>query len=387
LLGGSCAVVFDALQKAVAFEVRSTFMRSVDQPTLEKSVKGSKEAFVENIRVNCTLVRRKLKTPRLKNLTQTCGQKSNTAISILYIEGVAKWDTVQQVQQQISALDVDGLLSAGYLEQYIVNMPRSPFPQMLHTERTDTFSSMLLEGRVGIIIDGIPVGFLVPAPLSRFMQVSEDSAQHFAVASMLVLLRYLALLIGLLLPGLYVAIGMYHQEMIPTEMLTSVIEAKQQVPFSTAVEVLVMLVAFELLQEAGLRLPNPIGDTVSIIGALIVGQAAVDARVVSPIAVIIVAFSGISSYTMPSQDLASAIRLLRLGFVLAATGAGLFGIIALFTLMLWHLCTIETYGISYLHPFVDTDSGGWLRSLLRKPLWTDTMRDKKIAGYDLRRQK
>ena len=387
LLSGSCALIFDSLQKAITFEARSTFMRSVDQSTLEKSIKGSKEAFIENIRVNTCLVRRKMKTPKLKNLSLTVGEKSDTFLSILYIEGVARFDVVKQLQEQITQLDIDGLLVPGYLEQYITQQPHSPFPQLLHTERPDTFASMLLEGRVGLLVDGLPVGFLVPAPLSRFMKVTEDTAQHFAVASMLVLLRYLALLVGSLLPGLYVAIAMYHQEMIPTEMLSSVITAKQQVPFSTAVEVLLMLIAFELLQEAGLRLPNPVGDTVSIIGALIVGQAAVDARVVSPIAVIIVAFSGISSYTMPSQDLASAVRIIRLGIVLAATAGGIFGLTAVMTLIIWHLCTIESYEVSYLHPFVDHSAKGWIRSLLRTPLWKDRFRDQKIAGTDLRKQK
>lgn len=387
LLNGSCGLIFPSLHKAISFEVRSTFMRSVDTSTLEKSVKGSKEAFIENIRVNTALLRRKLKTPKLKTLTQTVGKKSDTYISILYIEGTARMDTVSQLQQRLNGLDIDGLLVPGYLEQYIVDAPRSPFPQLLHTERPDTFASMLLDGRIGILVDGIPVGFVVPATLSRFMQVTEDTAQHFAVASMLVLLRYVALLAGLLLPGLYVAIAMYHQEMIPTELLTSVIDAKQKVPFTTAIEVFGMLIAFELLQEAGLRLPSPVGDTVSIIGALIVGQAAVDARVVSPIAVIIVAFSGISSYTLPSQDLASAIRILRFFAVASAALAGIFGVTTLFMLLIWHLCTIESCGIAYMHPFVDGEGGAWLRSILRRPLWKDLYRDKKIAGYDLRKQK
>lgn len=387
LLSGSCGLIFSALGKALTFEVRSTFMRSVDQSTLEKSVKGSKEAFIENIRVNTCLVRRKLKTPKLKNVIQTVGEKSDTYVSILYIEGVARSDTVDKLRKQVEHLDIDGLLVPGYLEQYIVDAPRSPFPQLLHTERPDTFASMLLDGRIGILVDGLPVGFLVPAPLSRFMQVTEDTAQHFAVSSMLVLLRYIALLAGLLLPGLYVAIGMYHQEMIPTQLLTSVIDAKQKVPFSTAMEVIGMLIAFELLQEAGLRLPNPVGDTVSIIGALIVGQAAVDARVVSPIAVIIVAFSGISSYTLPSQDLASSIRLFRFVTVLAAALGGIFGVTAVVTLLVWHLCTIDSYGIGYLHPFVDEGWRDWLHSILRRPLWREHIRDKKIAGIDLRKQK
>ena len=204
LLSGSCVLIFETLEKALSFEARSTFMRSVDQSTMEKSIKGSKEAFIENIRVNTCLVRRKLKTPKLKNLVQSVGEKSDTFLSILYIEGVARFDVVQQLQEQLCQLDIDGLLVPGYLEQLITEQPMSPFPQLLHTERPDTFASMLLEGRVGLLVDGLPVGFLVPAPLSQFMKVTEDTAQHFAVASMLVLLRYLALLVGCLLPGLYV---------------------------------------------------------------------------------------------------------------------------------------------------------------------------------------
>ncbi len=387
ILSGSCALIFDSLKSAITFEVRSTFMRSVDQSTLEKTVKGSKEAFIENIRVNTCLVRRKLRTHKLKTITSTVGRKSDTNVSILYIEGIAKDKTISMLQERIGQLDVEGLLTAGYLEQCIVDAPRSPFPQLLHTERPDTFGAMLLSGRVGLLIDGLPVGFLVPVQLSRFLQVTEDSAHHFSVATMLVLLRYTALVFGLLLPGLYVAVAMYHQEMIPTELLTSVIEAKQKVPFSSAMEVLGMLVAFELLQEAGLRLPSPIGDTVSIIGALIVGQAAVEARIVSPIAVIIVAFSGISSYTLPSQDLASAIRVLRIGFVLAAIGTGLFGIVLGFALLVWHLCTIESYGVSYLAPFVDDGWHGWLRSLTRRPMWDDTLRNRFTVGWDRRKAK
>ena len=387
ILGGSCALIFDSLQSAITFEVRSSFMRSVDQSTLEKTVKGSKEAFIENLRVNTCLLRRKLRTHKLKSISRTVGQKSNTFLSILYIEGVAKDETVAMLQERLDQICVDGLLTAGHLEQSIVDAPRSPFPQLLHTERPDTFGAMLLSGRVGILVDGLPVGFLIPAQLNRFMQVTEDTAHHFVVSSMLVLLRYTALILGLLLPGLYVAVAMYHQEMIPTELLTSVIEAKQKVPFSSAMEVLGMLIAFELLQEAGLRLPSPVGDTVSIIGALIVGQAAVEARIVSPIAVIIVAFSGISSYTLPSQDLAAAIRVLRFGFVLVAIGAGLFGITLCFALLIWHLCTLESYGVSYLAPFVDDDWHGWLRSLIRRPLWDDRLRNQFTAGRDQKKVK
>ena len=212
-----------------------------------------------------------------------------------------------------TAIDIDALLTAGDLEEYIVDSPRSPLPQLLHTERPDTFAMHLLDGRVGVLVDGLPVGFLLPADLAAFMRVPEDSATHFAVASMLTLLRWAALAISLLLPAAFVAISMYHQEMLPVKLLLSMTAAKQYVPFGAAAEVIAMLLAFELLQEAGLRLPDPVGQTASIIGALIVGQSAVEAKVVSPIAVIVVALAGICGYAMPSRDLGAAVRLGRLG--------------------------------------------------------------------------
>ena len=387
LLVGHCVILFPHTADCIAFDVRSVNMRSISEPTLEKTVKGAKEAFIESMKVNITLLRRKLQTPKLKVVTLKVGRKSSTPVSIIYIEGVAKEDTVQRLRQNLDTLDIDGLITCGYLEQYLVSSPRSLFPQLLHTERPDTFTAMLLEGRVGLLTEGIPVGFLVPAPLSRFMQVSEDSAQQFWVASMLTFIRYAALLLATLLPAIYVAISMYHQEMIPTQMLSSMIEAKQKVPFSTGVEVLGMLISFELLQEAGLRLPNPVGDTVSIIGALIVGQAAVEAHIVSPIAVIIVAFSSISACILPCQDLSAAIRILRLSCVLIAMGTGMFGVAALSGLLIWYLCTMESYGVCYLAPFVDDSWHGWVRSLFKRPLWRNRFRDKFAAGYDNRRSK
>lgn len=387
ILGGSAAIIFDTSNKAVTFEVRSSMMRSITESQLEKSVKGAKDAFIETLRVNTSMVRKKLRSSKLKCIDTVVGRKSSTAVSVMYVEGIAEQARVDTLLQRLDDIEIDGLLASGYLEQYIVDQPSSPFPQLMHTERPDTFAAYLLEGRIGILVDGLPIGFVAPAQLSQFMKVSDDRAQHFTVATMLVLLRYIAFVLALLFPAFYVAVAMYHQEMIPTKLLLSIIEAKQQVPFSTAIEVLGMLLAFELLQEAGLRLPTPIGDTVSIIGALIVGQSAVEARIISPIAVIIVAFSGIASYTMPSQDVASAVRLLRFLFILAAVLAGIFGVMAGAALLVWHLCSIESYGVCYMAPFVDGKGGGWKWSLLRQPLWNDKYRDPALVDKDVRKQK
>ena len=367
LLGGSCAVVFDSLGVAAAFEVRSRDARAVSAPTVEKSVKGGKDAFVEQLRTNTALVRRRLRTPKLKLYQTTVGRKSATAVGVFYLEGAAAPETVDLLRRRLDAVALDGLLAAEGLERYIVDRPGSPFPQLLHTERPDKFAAALLAGRVGVLVDGLPLGFLLPATLAQFQQVAEDRAQHFLVASGLRLLRWASMLLSLLFPALLVALSMYHQEMLPTKLLMSMIAAKQEVPFSVAVEVLAMLVAFELLMEAGIRLPDPVGDTVSIIGALIVGQSAVEARIVSPIAVIVVATAAICGFTQPSRDMGAALRLLRFAMVFLAAFLGLFGIAAGLALLTWYLCTLESFGVAYTAPLSEGGAGAWLRALLRPP--------------------
>ena len=232
----------------------------------------------------------------------------------------------EELQSRLERIDLDGLMNTGDLEEYLLEKS-SPFPQLLATERPDRFAMELLQGRAGLLVDGLPLGFLLPATLAETLRVPEDTAAHYTVASVLTLLRYLALFLSVLLPALYVAVTMYHQEMVPTRLLLSIIQSKQDVPFSTAGETLGMLVAFELLQEAGLRLPATIGQSVSIIGALIVGQSAVEAKVISPVVVIVVAIAGITGYTMPNQDMAAALRLCRFGMVILSVGLGLFGMV------------------------------------------------------------
>ena len=357
LTHGCCVLLFDGANQAVSFEARSDVRRAVSEPTLEKSIKGAKDSFVETLRVNTALVRRRLCTPKLKLVESTIGSETVTALA-----------------QRLDALDLDALLATGILEEGLTDAPGSPFPQLLHTERPDRFAQYLTEGRVGLLVDGLPIGLLGPASFADFMRCSGDSASNPLIASTLNLLRWFALLLSLLLPALYVAVALYHQEMIPTRLLLSVIEAKQRVPFSTALEVIGMLLSFELLQEAGLHLPNPIGDTVSIIGALIVGQSAVEARIVSPIAIIVVAFAGIAGYTLPSQDVGAAVRLLRLGLVLAAVAAGLFGVGIALCLLLLHLAEMDSLGCSYTAPLSDGEAFPLLRLLIKGPIHESSIR-------------
>ena len=384
LLNGWCAVVFDGV--AVTFETKNVTGRSVEKPEQEKMVKGGKEAFTERIRMNTVLLRRRLRTPDLKLRELSLGRRSRTKAAILYVEGLTNEAVVSEVTERLGSIDVDGALTAGTIEEYLLPR-RSPFPQLTLTERPDRFAMELLQGRAGILVDGIPLGFLTQATLAQQLKVPEDGTGHWLIASLLTLLRWAAMLISVLLPAVYVAITMYHQEMIPTKLMLSIIQSKQGVPFSTAAETLGMLIAFELLQEAGLRLPESIGETVSIIGALIVGQSAVEARVISPVVVIVVAIAGITGYTMPNQDLAAALRLCRFGLVILSLAMGLFGIVAGSTLILYYLCTLESFGTAYLSPFSDAEGMETLRALLRFPLHRNKERPECLHPENVRNQR
>ena len=377
---GSCAVVFDGT--AVLYELLTDQRRSVQEPTIEKSVKGGKDAFVESLRVNTGLVRSRLRTPKLKLSQVVVGRKSHTAAAILWLEGAAAPDVPQEVKRRLTGLDADGLVLPDAVDSLLSDAPRSPFPQVLHTERPDKLAAALQDGQTALLVEGLPLAFVTPATLPALLRTGEDDAQHFLPASCLRLLRWSALFLSLLLPALYLATAMYHAEMISAELLLSVIASKQSVPFSTAAEILGMLLAFELIQEAGLRLPDPVGHTISIIGALIVGQSAVEAKVISPIAVIVVALAGIAGYTMPSQDLGAALRICRFGLAAAGALAGMFGVVLGAALLLWHLCSLECFGRAYLPVGRSAGRPG----ILRRPPWRENVRDPALCGYDRRRR-
>ena len=384
LLCGCCAVVFDGV--AVTFETKQPQGRGVEKSELEKSVKGAKDSFTEVYRQNTALLRQRIRTPELKLAAVTLGRRTRTKAAVVYLQGVTNRDVVEELKQRLGEIDIDGALTTGSLEEYLLHR-HSPFPQLTVTEKPDRFALELLEGRAGLLVDGLPFGFLMQGTLAQQLKVTEDRASHPLVASMLTLVRYAALFISVLLPALYVTITVYHQEMLPDKLLLSVIRSKQDVPFSTAAETLGMLLAFELLQEAGLRLPESVGETVSIIGALIVGQSAVEARVISPIVVIVVAVAGITGYTTPNQDLAAALRLCRFALVLLGLVLGIYGLVFGFILLTYYLCTLESFGTAYLSPFCDGSAGQLLRALLRLPLKRVKRRPAALHPEDVRNQK
>ena len=358
LVSGWCLLFFPGESAVLSLFTGTEEKRSISAPSNETVLKGARDAFVESLRTNTSIVRRHIKAPELRIREQTVGRQSATLVDILYIEGLTDPALVKRVAAQLANI-----------EEYIVPAQRTPFPLLQYTERSDRFCAGLAEGRVGILIDGLPLGYLAPGVLGDFLRAPQDKSESWMLATVLTLLRYTCMLLTLLLPALYVAMVTFHQEMIPTKLALSIIAAKQDVPFRSAFEVIVLLLAFEILQEAGLRLPQSIGQTVSIIGGLVVGSAAVEAKIVSPAVLIVVAVAGIAGYTMPSQELAGALRIWRFLLVAAASLAGLFGAAAALAALVAHLAGLESFGVSYLSPFAtESDGPAQGSGLIRRPL-------------------
>ena len=361
LVNGFCAVVFDELGKALCFEARTPEKRSVSAPEAENTVRGAKDAFTETMRTNTSLIRRHLRTPKLRLEQQVIGRKSLTFVSLCYIDGVSDPTLVSRMRTRLQEIDVEAVLSPAAVEETVTGSRKTAFPMLQYTERTDKFCQGLLSGQIGLIVDGLPQGFLAPVDLGRLMRSPEDETVDHVSATAVRILRYLALAASLLLPAVYTAMAMYHQEMIPTQLLRAIIESKRDVPFPTILEVLGLLLAFEILQEAGLHLPQAIGTAVSIIGGLVVGSAAVDAKLISPAALIVTAAAGICGFALPERSLSEAIRLWRFLLTALAALAGLFGVTVGCILLLLHLAGLRSLGEAYLAPFSSLRTEGALR--------------------------
>lgn len=387
LINASAAVIVEGGSYCLTFEARGYASRGLGESSGESVQKGAKDSFIENIRTNTALVRRKLKNPNLRISGTVVGRQSQTPIAVVYIEGIANDDLVTKVKQRIDSINIDALLSASQIEEYISDNKLSAFPQLVYTERVDKFCSGLVAGRVGILIDGLPISYIVPGTLAQFLHAPEDYSQSFFMASGITLLRYISLLISLSLPALYLAIVNFHQEMIPTALAQSIIEAKQNVPLASVFEVIGMLIAFEILLEAGMRLPKPIGQAVSIVGGLVVGQAAVEAKFVSPVVVIVVALTGIAGFTSPNPDLSGAIRVWRIALTVLAATSGLYGFSLGAVLLIYHLCCVESFDVPYLSP---AGTGNWrdalTRTLIRPPMWLTKRREKELRVTNERNQ-
>ena len=378
LVNGFCVVLFPGVG-AIAFEVKTGEKRNPSPPEVENTVKGPKDAFVETGRTNTSLVRRHLRTPDLRIFETTVGQRSLTNVSVIWIQGLTNEIFVERLKKRLQEIQIDGLVSPSAVEEYVTGSRATAFPLIQYTERPDKFCQGLLDGRVGLIVDGLPLAYLTPVDLMYLMDSPEDRSRDFITASAVRILRYLALLMGLVLPGLYIAIANFQQDWIPLPLLRAIIESKAAVPFSTVAEILGLLITFELLQESGIHLPQAVGQSVSIIGGIVVGTAAVEAGIVSPMALIVVSVAGVCGFVLPNRDLAEAVRMWR--FLIAAFGAaaGLWGVAAGMLCLLVHLGNLKSMGIPYLQ-----SNGKW--SMLRHRLKNQKWRNSAVRPRDEKNQ-
>ncbi|MFC0213279.1 spore germination protein [Paenibacillus chartarius] len=370
ILGGDTAVFVGDQSKAVLLSIRGPEKRSISEPDTEAVVRGPKEGFVESLRTNTSLIRRKLKTPRLKMKSMVIGKETNTSIVVSYLEDIAVPSTVEEVIKRIKKINIDGVLESGYIEEFIQDNSYSPFPQVQYTERPDVVAAALLQGRVAIIVDGTPFVLLVPFVFAQIMQASEDYYERFQIATLIRWLRYLFLVLSVTTPAFYVAVMTFHQDLLPTTLLLTIAAARENIPFPAVVEALIMEVTFEALREAGIRLPKTIGSAVSILGALVIGQSAVQAGIVSAPMVIVVSITGIASFTIPKFNGAIALRMLRFPILLVASVFGFYGILLCAILIVGHLAGLRSFGIPYLSPLGPLSAADLSDTLVRAPWWT-----------------
>ncbi|WP_171650286.1 spore germination protein [Paenibacillus foliorum] len=370
LLRGGTIILIDGLNEAIIIETTKVDKRSIDQPQTEQVIRGPREGFIEQLGTNISLLRYRLPTTDFRIKMMKIGRVTKSKTAICYLKGIANDALVEEVERRLSVIDIDGVLDVGYLEQFIEDNHLSPFPQVQNTERTDKAVASMLEGRVIIMVDGSPFALIVPTVFNQFYQTTEDYSERFLMVSFIRLSRLLALGFSLITPSLYVAIISFNPELIPTEFAVAVSGGRAGVPFPSILEVLVMEASMEVLREATLRLPQQIGGALSIVGVLVIGQAAVSAGFVSPITVVVIALTTIGSFATPAYNAALALRLLRFPLVFLAGMFGLYGVMVGLILIANHLLSLKSFGVPYLSPVVPGNFDGMKDTVARSPLWS-----------------
>lgn len=352
VLAGDSILLVDGFDKGFVIATKGFPNRGVPKTETESVVRGSKEAFSEAFRFNTVLIRRRIRDTKLKVKQMQIGTRSRTDVALMYMDDIVRKDLLEEVERRIHSFKIDAILETGTVEQLIEHEWFSPFPQAQVTERPDKVAASILEGRIAIVVDNTPLVLIVPSTINSFFQASEDYYNRWVISSFVRILRYIAAFFATALPGLFIAITTYHPSMIPSQLAFSIAASREGVPFPVVIEIIFMELAFELLREAGVRLPSAIGSTIGIVGGLIIGQAAVEANIISPIIVIIVALTAISSFAVPTQSLVAGMRITKFLIILFSAILGLYGFILAVLVIIIHLTSLKSFGIPYLTPFV-----------------------------------
>ena len=371
MLTGDVLFFLDGYNKALKIPDKGYPGRGVYETESEKIIRGSNEGFSESIKLNTALIRKRLRSPHVKVKESFAGKRTNTNVDLVYLKDLIHPEMLEEIEKRLSEFEIDGTLDSGIIEQLTEKMKYSPFPQFQTTQRPDRAAMAILEGRIVLLSDNSPVALIFPATYNTFIQTSDDYYSRWEIASFTRALRYLASFLAMVFPGLYLAMTNFHTQILPTDLLLSLAASRQGVPFPAMVEVILMEIAFELLREAGVRLPGANGNTIGIVGGLIIGQAAVDANIVSPIVVIVVALTALCSFAVPNEEFATAFRILKFMFIFLCGGMGFLGFLAGLLVVLIHLSHLESFGIPYLAPFVGADLNGYQDerdTFLRLPL-------------------
>ncbi|HWR55756.1 MAG TPA: spore germination protein [Negativicutes bacterium] len=382
---GDTALFLDGVSEAVLLETKGQEHRSIDRPQMEQSVRGSQSAFTETLRVNTGLVRAILRTSDLTTEISNIGVRSNTLCAVMYLHSLVNPRLVQEMKRRLDGIKVDHVTSAGALLLQLIDHPMLPFPQALTTERPDRVAAALLEGRLAVLLDGSPFAIVAPISMFTLFHTGEDFSFSWIAASFLRLLRFIGTFLTLTLPAIYIAISYFHQEAIPTDMILAIAAARERVPFPSILEILMMEFAFELLREAGTRIPSLLGPSIGIVGGIILGQAAVSAGIVSPITVVIVAVTGLASFAIPDYSYSYAIRLFRFVLEILAFMLGLVGVACGLLALTALLCSVKSLGVPYLSPVAPKTRAGY-DIVLRGPIYTQELRPDDLNAQDRRRQ-
>ncbi|ABR47095.1 GerA spore germination protein [Alkaliphilus metalliredigens QYMF] len=386
ILSGDTVLFIEGSDEALLLDTRGGESRSIEESSVESVIRGSKEGFVENIRTNTAMIRRKLKDPNLKIKDLKVGSRSHTSVAVVYIDDIVNQEVLQYTLNKLEEIKIDGIFDSGYIEQFLENNTFSIFPQMQVTERPDKVCGNLLEGRMVVLVDGSPDALIFPVGLVQLLQSPDDYYERFIFANMVRLIRYLGFVIATTFPAIYVAVTTFHQDLLPADFILDIAKTRVDVPFPPVVEAMLMEGTIELLREASARLPSKIGQTIGIVGALVIGDAAVRARIISPMMVVVVAITAIGSYIFPHFSTSYSIRFIRLPMILMAATFGAFGIIITWTWIIAHMCKLNSFGYPFLAPFAPINTDDMKDAVLRAPLWGLKTRPTPASNRNKRRK-